>query len=180
MRCIDRRGPTQTTLSDVAAELSVIRQTVYRYFPSTNELFTAVARVANETFIDELTAHLRWRTEPADWVVEALASAIERLPHERYLTLLLAAGQPELFVHGMTSKQAMHMSRRLLERSFVDWTGAGFSADELGELVELMVRLLQSMVIDPPHPPREGPALRRFLRRWVAPAVASMSVAATA
>jgi AcrR family transcriptional regulator len=70
MRCIDRRGPTVTTLSDVAAELSVTRQTVYRYFPGTDELFLAVGQVAVATFIDELTAHLRWRTEPDDWVVE--------------------------------------------------------------------------------------------------------------
>ena len=94
MRCIDRRGPIETTLSDVATELSVTRQTVYRYFRGTDELFTAVGQVAVETFIDDLTAHLRWRTDPADWVVEALATAIERLPDEPYLTLLLAAGRP--------------------------------------------------------------------------------------
>jgi AcrR family transcriptional regulator len=176
MRCTDRRGPAQTTLSDVAAELSVTRQTVYRYFPGTDELFRSVAQVQVETFIDELTAHLRWRTDPSDWVVEALATAIERLPGERYLTLLLDAGRPGPFTQGMTSAAGIRMSRVVLERSAVDWRGAGFSDRDVDELVELMVRVLQSMVIDPPTPPRSGAELRRYLSRWVGPAVAAVLI----
>jgi AcrR family transcriptional regulator len=171
MRCVDRRGPADTTLSDVAVELSVTRQTVYRYFPGTDELFTAVAQVAVEAYIDELAAHLRWRTDPADWVVEALASAIERLPDHPYLTLLLVAGRPGAFSRGMTSGTGIRMSRALLERSNVDWHNVGYSDGDIDELVEVMLRMLQSIVIDPPHPLRSGAALRRFLRRWVAPAV---------
>lgn len=171
MRCIDRNGPTNTTLADVAAELSVIRQTIYRYFPGTDQLFLAVGQVAVETFFDELTVHLRWRTEPADWVVEALATAIERLPDEPYLTLLLVAGGPGPFTRGMTSPAGLRISRTLLDRSSVDWVAAGFDDKEVDELVEHMLRVLQSMVIDPPHPPRTGADLRRYLRRWIAPAV---------
>ncbi len=176
MRCVDRSDPTATTLSDVAAELSVTRQTVYRYFPSTDELFIAVGRVAVETFIDELTAHLRWRTDPADWVVEALASAIEQLPNEAHLTLLLAAGQSERFARGMTSPTGLRVGRTLLERSPVDWDAAGFGADALDELTELMMRMLQSMVLNPPDPPRDGRSLRGFLQRWIGPSVASALV----
>lgn len=176
IRCIDRSGPEQTTLSDVAAELSVIRQTVYRYFPSTDHLFAAVGRVAVATFIDELTVDLWWRTDPADWVVEAVALAIERLPNERYLTLLQAAGRTESFARGMTSKAGVRMSRTLLERSQVDWAGAGFDDDELDGLVELMLRLLQSIVLNPPAVGRDGDELRRFLRRWVAPSVVPAAV----
>jgi len=177
MRCIDRAGPTQTTLSDVAAELSVTRQTVYRYFPGTDELFGAVGEVAVEAFVDDLTAHLRWKTEPAEWVVEALASAIERLPNERYLTLLLAAGWSETFARGMTSEAAMRIARTLLDRSRVDWRGAGLSSTDVDGLIEVMVRFLQSMILDPPDPPRVGTELRHFLRRWIAPSVLPVPVA---
>jgi len=176
MRCVDRRGPAVTTLADVAAELSVTRQTVYRYFPGTDELFTAVGQVAVEAYIDDLVAHLRWRTEPADWVVEALASAIERLPDHPYLTLLLVAGRPGAFSRGMTSGTGIRISRTLLERSRVDWSGAGFSDVDVDELVELMLRVLQSMVIDPPDPPRSGAVLRRYLERWIAPAIVAAPV----
>jgi hypothetical protein len=76
----------------------------------------------------------------------------------------------------MTTPEGMTIARTLLDRSPVDWAGQGFSTRDLDGLVEVMVRMLQSMVVDPPHPPRDAAALRRFLRRWVAPAVASTSV----
>jgi hypothetical protein len=40
-------------------------------------------------------------------------------------------------------------------------------------LVEFMLRLFQSLVIDPGRPPHKAKELRAFLRRWVAPAISS-------
>jgi AcrR family transcriptional regulator len=171
MRCVDRSGPAEFTLSDVATELGVIRQTVYRYFASSDELFSALGKETVASFVDELTCHLRPIDRPADWVVEALASVIERLPSKRYLTLLLAAGRTERFSHGVTSRVSMELVGDLFTRSSVDWAAAGFTERELAELSELLLRLLQSMTIDPPDPPRTGPELRRYLARWIAPAI---------
>ncbi|MGH3474563.1 MAG: TetR/AcrR family transcriptional regulator, partial [Aeromicrobium sp.] len=42
--CVERLGSTKTTVSEVAAELGVTRQTVYRYYPSHAELLGAVAQ----------------------------------------------------------------------------------------------------------------------------------------
>src|SRR6516162_4950893 len=44
VRCVDRYGPGKTGLSDVADELGVTRQTVYRYFAGTDDLLAAFAR----------------------------------------------------------------------------------------------------------------------------------------
>jgi hypothetical protein len=41
-------------------------------------------------------------------------------------------------------------------------------------LVEFMLRIFQSLVIDPGHPPHQGKELRGFLRRWVAPAISGL------
>ena len=41
----------QTTVSDIADAVGITRRTVYRYFTSTEELFTAVADVALSSFI---------------------------------------------------------------------------------------------------------------------------------
>ena len=65
----------------------------------------------------------------------------------------------------------MGTGRELMKRSDVDWIAAGYDEREREELVEYMLRSLQSLVIDPPDPPRTGPALRTYLRRWIAPAV---------
>jgi len=173
MRCVDRDGPEKFALRGVALELGVIRQTIYRYYASTDELFAAVAEAAAEGFVEDLTQHLRHIARPADWVVEALASAIEWLPARRYLTLLLAAGRPEPFVHGVTSPTSMEIGRELFKRSHLDWAAVGYDECRLDELIELMLRLLQSMTIDPPSPRRTGLELRDYLRRWIAPAVAA-------
>jgi AcrR family transcriptional regulator len=175
MRCVDRSGPDQFTIAQVAAELEVIRQTVYRYFPSTEALFAAVGRYAVEDFIDELADHLHDSTEPADWFVEALATAIERVPDRGYLTLLLASGRTEPFARGVTSPEAMAVGREVVTRSSIDWPAHGYDSGDIDELIELMLRILQSMIIDPHTPQRTPRQLRRFLRRWLAPALSQGS-----
>ncbi|ADP80939.1 TetR/AcrR family transcriptional regulator [Pseudofrankia inefficax] len=172
MRCVDRNGAAAFTLHDVATELGVIRQTVYRYYPSTDELFAAVGQAAVGSFVDDLIRHLRAVTRPVDWVVEALATAIDWLPGNPHLTLLLAAGRPGVFTRGVTSTVAMEFGKELFRRSTVDWAAAGYDDHRLDELIELMLRLLQSMTIDPPDPPRTGQELRDYLERWIGPAVA--------
>ena len=93
MRCVDRYGPGKTGLSDVADELGVTRQTVYRYFAGTDDLLAAVARSAADGYLDRLARHLAQVTDPVQVVVEALAFTIQRLPEERYLGVLLTAGR---------------------------------------------------------------------------------------
>ena len=171
MRCLDRTDPAHFSLSEVASELGVTRPTVYRYFPGTDDLFFAVAQVANETFIDALTARLNGITEPATWVVEALVAAVERVPDSRYLTLVLAAGRSDSFARSFTSRFSRGTGRELLKRSAVDWSAAGYTDLEREELVEHMLRTLQSLLVDPPDPPRSESELRRYLHRWVAPTV---------
>jgi AcrR family transcriptional regulator len=173
MRCVVETDPAQFTLSDVATDLGVTRQTVYRYFGGTDELFVAVGQVAVEVFFDELTVHLAGITDPSEWVVEALAATIEWLPTRRYLTLLVTAGRADSFTRTFSSRFAMQRGREFLARSDVDWAAAGYDDPQRDELIELMLRTTQSMVTDPPVPARTGVILRRFLRRWIAPAVAA-------
>ena len=172
VRCVDRYGPGKTGLSDVAHELGVTRQTVYRYFAGTDDLLAAVARSAAGSYLDRLARHLAQVTDPLEVVVEALASTIERLPEERYLSVLLTAGRSGRFFAGVTSPAAIEFACSLLERTAVDWDKVGYSRAELAELGEFALRVLESLVLDPGTPPRSGPALRDFLRRWVGPAIA--------
>jgi AcrR family transcriptional regulator len=173
IRCIERDETEQFTLSRVAAELGVIRQTIYRYYPSTDELLSAVSQASVNSFLEELDQQLRPLTRPADWVVEALAMAIEQLPTQRYLVLLLTAGRSTSFTHGVVSDVAMRIGTGLARQSAVDWAAAGYDERRLSELIELMLRIIQSMVVTPPTPPRTGDELRGFLQRWLAPAIAA-------
>jgi AcrR family transcriptional regulator len=178
MRCIDRYGPNKTSLSDVATELGVTRQTVYRLFPSTEELLHAVAADAADAFLDRLAAHIAGITAPDEAVVEGIVYTFERLPRERFLGILLTTGGSQAFLKGVTSNGAISFARAMFARMDVDWAAHGYDAAELDGLAEFGLRVLQSLVLDPPR--RAGRAqLRAYLRRWVAPAVRSTTGSVT-
>jgi AcrR family transcriptional regulator len=166
---LDDRGTV--SVSEVATTLGVTRQTVYRYFPTLDALLTATAMSAVDGFLDRLADDLRSITDPTTAVVEGIAYTLERLPHDRYLSLVVQPGRTSAFAAGVTSEVAISFGRSILERFSVDWAAAGFDGDALDELVEFMLRVLQSFILDPGGPSRHGPELRSFLQRWIAPAV---------
>ena len=175
-RCVDRLGPSAFSLSEVANELGISRPTVYRYFPSTDELLSSVGQFVMQEFSDELRAHLHEITDPAEWIVEGIAIPIEWLPSRRHLTLLLADGRSEQFVRGFTSPVAVDITRQAFRLSSIDWDTHGFSQRDIDELSHLMLRLIASMLIDPPEPPYTKAELRRYLWRWIAPAVEKVAL----
>jgi AcrR family transcriptional regulator len=169
MRCVDRHGATKTGLADVAAELGVTRQTVYRLFPSAEDLFQAMATTAADTFIDRMVAHVSGFTDPAEMLVECLAFTVERLHQERHLSALLVREQAHL-TRQFISATPSGLTRTLLDRLPVDWRPMGIDQRGQDHLVEIYLRTLQSLMVDP-GPSRSPGELRAFLRLWLAPAV---------
>jgi AcrR family transcriptional regulator len=176
-KAIDERG-ADISISDVARTLGVTRQTVYRYFPSTDALLVAAAVHAAGGFQDRLAAHLHGITDPADAIAEAVATVLEWLPQDKHLGLLIMPGQPNPHTESMTSDVALDFGHSMVRRFDVDWAGLGYSDADLSELVEHLLRVIQSFVIDPGRPPRKGAELRRYLRRWVGGAMTPSSAEA--
>ncbi len=156
----------------MARALGVTRQTVYRYFPSTDALLVAAATESATGFLDRLAVHLSGITDPVEAVTEGIATALEWLPHDKHIGLLLAPDRHNAFTADVTSDVALQFAGAMLRRFDVDWATAGLTDDDLSELGEHLLRIIQSFVIDPGRPPRRGAELRRYLRRWVASAVA--------
>ncbi len=154
------------SLSDVARTVGVTRQTVYRYFSSTDALLVAAAIHTVDGFLDRLTAHLEGIHDPATAVTETVATALEWLPREKYIGLLLTPGGAA-HVESVTSDVALRFGRDMVQRLDVDWASAGYRDADLDELAEHLLRLIQSFVIDPGRPPRRGTELRAYLSRWV-------------
>jgi len=166
---IDRGGP-DLRIADVARSVGVTRQTVYRYFPSTEALLAATALSEIGPFLEDLQAHMSGIHDPAEAAVEGIAYVLERLPEERYLNLVLAPGKAS-DPAAVTSDLALSFGRMLFDKYDIDWRAAGFSGSDMDELTEHTLRILQSFVVDPGRPPRRGDDLRGYLRRWVAPAI---------
>ncbi len=169
-KAIDVRG-AEISIADVARTLGVTRQTVYRYFPSTDALLVSAAVHAAEDFLERLAEHLHGITDPVDAVTEAIATALEWLPKDKHIGLLLTPGRATTHTESVTSDVAMAFANSLLRRFDVDWSGLGYSDAVLDELAEHLLRIIQSFIIDPGRPPRTDQDLRDYLRRWVGVAV---------
>ncbi|KUI31020.1 TetR/AcrR family transcriptional regulator [Mycobacterium sp. GA-2829] len=169
-RAIDERG-ADLSIADVARTLGVTRQTVYRYFPSTEALLIEAAVHAAAGFLDRLADHVRGITDPTEAVTEAIATALEWLPKDKHIGLLVTPGRADAHSESVTSDVALQFANAMVRRFDVDWAALGYGDAELDELAEYLLRIIQSFVVDPGRPPRTGEALRTFLRRWVGSAV---------
>jgi AcrR family transcriptional regulator len=169
-----REEPDQApTISEVAERLSVSRQTIYRYFPSSHALLVASVSDGIDEFLDAIATHLRRVRNAADAVVEGIAFTYEQIYKRPDLALLISSNIGA--ANEITSAAALTLGRSILDRLAVDWEAAGFDSGTLDELIELMLRTLQSFIVDPGDPQRSPQQLRGYLRRWVGPAVTARS-----
>ncbi|WP_037310040.1 TetR/AcrR family transcriptional regulator [Amycolatopsis orientalis] len=170
--CIDRAGLAKTSLSDVAAEAGVTRQTVYRYFPSLAEILRAVALAGVEEFAGRMERHLSSFGSAAEAAVESVVFAVRTVPNEPYLGLLLEAGESDFFTVEVTSAPAFALGARILRNVPVDWAAVGVTTDEdLQGLAEILMRLFLSFLRYPSTPPLTNDELRTLIRRWIGPAL---------
>ncbi|HZY77841.1 MAG TPA: TetR/AcrR family transcriptional regulator [Jatrophihabitantaceae bacterium] len=165
-----------TTTSDVATMLGVTRQTVYRYYGTTEDLLNAAAMDAVADLVAQLGAHVRQfvlgtGADAGDVAAEVVAFVYEHLRDDPALNRLIAPGRISSTVAGLTAASSIALGRSLLADFPLDWDAAGLDADGQRELVEHLLRTLQSLVIDPGDPQRSPEQLRAYLRRWVSPAV---------
>jgi AcrR family transcriptional regulator len=170
--CLDRAGLAKTSLSDVAAEAGVTRQTVYRYFPGLKDILRAVALAGVEEFAGRMERHLATFGTAAEAAVESVVFAVRTLPGEPRMGLLLQAGEADYFTDGVVSPLAFSYGAQILRNLPVDWAGAGIATDEeLQGLAEVLMRLFLSFLQYPSTPPLTEDELRALVRRWIGPAL---------
>ncbi|WP_055402164.1 MULTISPECIES: TetR/AcrR family transcriptional regulator [unclassified Mycobacterium] len=166
---VDERG-SALRIADVARALGVTRQTVYRYFPGTRALLVASAMRSADGFLDRMAAHLGGVTDPVVAMTEGLAFAIEELACDNQVEFVL--NQRRGHKVSIVSDTALAFGRSMLHRYDIDWESYGFDDAGLDELNEFSLRLLHSFLTDPGRPARSGADLRRYLTRWLGPAIA--------
>jgi AcrR family transcriptional regulator len=156
----------------VARALGVTRQTVYRYFPGTQALLVATAMRSADGFLDHLATHLKGVTDPVVAMTEGMAFAIEQLASDNQVEFVLNQRHGRGKTASIVSDTALAFSRSMLHRFDIDWEHYGFDETGLDELNEFGLRVLHSFLADPGRPPRRGADLRRYLTRWIGPAIA--------
>lgn len=168
---IDRHGVAKTTLSDVAAELGVTRQTVYRHLGNVSEIVSAVAARGAEDFVDRLVSHLEGSRSPAEAVVEGILFCLHTVPDDPRLNLLLQLGDTATFSRAATSPLMLEYGSAMLRRFPVEWADAGVCDTDLDGLAEMIMRLLISLLDSSTEIPRPEDEVRQLLERWLVPAL---------
>jgi AcrR family transcriptional regulator len=174
--CLANDGVKGAGTSDVARAVGVTRQTIYRYYATTEDLLNAAAIEAVGELLDQIAVHVqdflaRTGGDAGDAVVEVLAYVYEHLRDEPSLNRLLTPGRLGSAVKELTAPSSILIGQSLLTRFPVDWEGIGLDDAGRQELVEHLLRTLQSLVLDPGTPERSGAELRGYLGRWIAPAL---------
>lgn len=169
--CVEKFGAAKTTVSVVATELGVTRQTVYRYYPSHAELLAAVAQAGLADFVQRMTAHLATFDSAADVAIESIVWSIEEIPREPSIGLLLQAGETEVFSRDVTTTMSFSIGADILRDIPVDWSAIGVRDDELEGLAEMLMRMFVSFLQYPADPPSSTDEIRALVRRWLGPAL---------
>jgi len=158
-------------LADVARKLGVTRQTVYRYFPNADALLIASSMRTVDGFIDQVVEHVRGVNDPVSAVVESVSFGIENLVGDPQLENLLTLRHEGEAVTSLTSDTAITFCLSVFHRFDVDWELHGFDAAALRDLCEMTARTVQSLLTDPRQPSQDANELRRFVARWLGPAI---------
>ncbi|AYF78436.1 TetR/AcrR family transcriptional regulator [Nocardia yunnanensis] len=170
------RTGKEISIADVADALGVIRQTVYRYFPSADALMRASAIASVDGFLDRLEARVRGLADPVEAMTEAVVYTLAEVRRTPHLGILLTATYSGADPAGITSEQAQAFGITMIKRFDVDWRDFGYDDESLRELVEFLLRTMQSFFISPGNPPRTDDELRRYLRRWMGSAIIAQMV----
>ncbi len=168
VRCITRDGMVGGNIAAVAAEAGVSRPTVYRYFADQQSLVDATLLHAGRDLSERLGARLRRLRAPAEMAVEAVFFVLREIPREPVLGAMWSDAVLDASVVASITR-----------RPVLDWgrgavgdlvRAAGWSAEAADEAVEVMLRMLLSLLAAP-EPRRSDAALRAFLMRRLVPAL---------
>lgn len=165
-------------IADVARAVGVSRQTVYRYYRTTEELLDAAALDAVEDLIDHLAAHVEeFLRDPdvdhADAMVEVVLWIYAHLRDDPVMVRLVSPGRLSTSLRALTAASSLSLGRTLLDQMPIDWQAVGLDGARRADLVEHLLRMLQSLVLDPGD--RSTEEQRAYLSRWVAPAIRALA-----
>jgi hypothetical protein len=131
----------------------------------------AAAIASVDGFLDRLAAHVAGIADPVDAMTEGVVYTLAEVRRTPLLGILLTGAYSVAHPEGMTSPEARAFGMTMIKRFDVDWARYGYDDESLHELVEYLLRTMQSFFISPGDPPRGEDDLRRYLRRWMGPAI---------
>jgi TetR/AcrR family transcriptional regulator len=165
-------GVRRANIEDVAARAGVSRSTIYRRFPTKDDLFAHVVRREAELFFSTLDKATTG-CDPQQAVVEAFALGV-RLVQDSPLYSRIAESEPELL--GMFSRSQVFPIRQFADG--IAYTlrrcGADNSDSDLANIGDILLRVALGIIVFPTDrlDTSEPGAVREYAARYLVPILA--------
>lgn len=170
---IVRDGFDAVSMTAVADEAGITRQTVYRYFPNARELVRATLLRGGRDLLEGQILVFQGEGDPSERLVESVMAALRKIQHDPLLkTAWASRDYPQAMI------------RSIFDPAFIDRGVEGLApiARQLGwteqdrrEAFELIARTVVSFLTVPPPTGSADGAVRDVLRRRLLPALGVFS-----
>jgi AcrR family transcriptional regulator len=167
-RCLARSGLERTSISAIAREARVSRQTIYNHFETKQEIVEEALEKAASKAAERINAAARTNTSAAGFVVELCMSSLDEYSRNPAISPVIPllkgddARQSVLGPHGLAV--ARHFVEPIL--SYVP-----DREPDLDEMTETLLRFVLSLLTLQSDITRSPDALRRYLHRVLVPAM---------
>lgn len=164
-------GVRRANIEDIAARAGVSRSTIYRRFPTKDDLFEHVVRREAETFFRTLDRATAGR-DPQQAVIEAFVVGVH-LVHDSSLYSRIVESEPELlglfsrshvFPIGMFAEGIAHTLRRC---------GADIPEADLANIADILLRVALGIIVFPTDrlDTSDPAAVRNYATRYLVPLI---------
>jgi TetR/AcrR family transcriptional regulator len=164
-------GVRRANIEDVAARAGVSRSTIYRRFPSKDDLFEKVVRREAELFFTTLDDATRGR-DPQEAVIEAFALGV-RLVHDSRLYSRIVDSEPELF--GLFSRSHVFPIGRFADgiAHTLRRCGADLPDPDLANIADILLRVALGIIVFPTDrlDTSDPVAVRAYAARYLVPII---------
>ena len=166
---IVRDGFESVSMTSVADEARITRQTVYRYFPNAREIVRATLMRGGRELIEGQLLVFAEEGDPRDLLVESVMAALRMIDRNPLLqTAWASRDYPQAMLRSTTDPA---FSDRAIAGMRPIAVQLGWSLRETREAYEVIARTVMSFLTIPPNPPLSEDELRRSLYRRMIPAM---------
>ncbi|HTJ44668.1 MAG TPA: TetR/AcrR family transcriptional regulator [Kofleriaceae bacterium] len=172
---IRTRGVTNTTMSDLAAELGLKRPTLYFYFKDLGAVFEAVLEETQRTYFAHVTSKVAGVVHPIDLLAQVMRATLEFHQGRRDRIVLLfqlwavGGSDPEQVI--AKNRELVEPMRALLVKTIEQGVAGGWIAPcDPARLVDLALTVLDgSLVHEVIRSQSSLPLVDEFEKRVLAP-----------
>ncbi|HVK98486.1 MAG TPA: TetR/AcrR family transcriptional regulator [Dongiaceae bacterium] len=173
LTCVKKYGLDKVNIKRVAEEVGVTRQTVYRYFPSTEALVTAVSFSVGGDVLDGLQQHIGHYSGFEQKVLESVFYLTRKIPNDPFLSQYFSAQSSDSSnVRQVFEAPPLEYSFRAIKSMYSENKVSASEEKWLRSLAEHALRLVLALIMAPSQHTRTDKALRQYLELWLKPALA--------